>query len=40
LDWSQPGVIAVYAKHGRPIEVTDTPGKALRVPSAIEVVSK
>jgi hypothetical protein len=40
LDWSQPGVIAVYAKHGRPIEVRNTPGKPLRLDSPIEVVSK
>ena len=40
LDWSQPGVIAVYAKHGRSIEVSNTPGKALRVNSPVEVVSK
>lgn len=40
LDWSQPGVIAVYAKHGRPVEVTNTPGKPWRVATAIEVVAK
>jgi hypothetical protein len=40
LDWSQPGVIAVYAKHGRRIQVTNTPGKPLRVDAPIEVVSK
>lgn len=40
LDWSQPGVIAVYAKRGRALEVPNTPGKPLRVDSPIEVVSK
>lgn len=40
LDWSQPGVIAVYAKHGRPLQITGTSGKPMRVDSAIEVVSK
>ena len=40
LDWSQPEVIAVYAKHGRALEVTNTPGKPLRVDGPIEVVSK
>jgi hypothetical protein len=40
LDWSQPGVIAVYAKHGRGIQVTNTPGKPLRVDSPVDVVSK
>jgi hypothetical protein len=40
LDWSQPGVIAVYAKHGRTIQVTNTPGKPLRVDAPVDVVSK
>lgn len=40
LDWSQPGVIAVYAKHGRGIQVTNTPGKPLRLDAPIEVISK
>lgn len=40
LDWSQPGVIAVYAKHGRGIQVTNTPGKPWRVDAPIDVVSK
>ena len=40
LDWSQPGVIAVYAKHGRAIQVTNTPGKPWRVDAPIDVVSK
>lgn len=40
LDWSQPGVIAVYAKHGRSLEVASSPGKPLRLDEPIEVVSK
>lgn len=40
LDWSQPGVIAVYARHGRGIQVTNTPGKPLRVDAPVDVVSK
>ncbi len=40
LDWSQPEVIEVYAKHGRAVEVTNTPGKPLRLDEPIEVVSK
>ncbi|PYQ45592.1 MAG: hypothetical protein DMG99_01330 [Acidobacteria bacterium] len=40
LDWSQPGVIAVYAKHGRTIQVTNTPGKPLRVDAPVDVISK
>jgi uncharacterized surface anchored protein len=40
LDWSQPEVISVYAKHGRAVEVSNTPGKPLRVDSPVDVVSK
>ena len=40
LDWSQPGVIAVYAKHGAAIQVRNTPGQPLRVEAPVEVVSK
>jgi uncharacterized surface anchored protein len=40
LDWSQPEVIAVYARHGRAMEIMNTPGKPLRVDQAIEVVAK
>lgn len=40
LDWSQPEVIAVYAKHGRSVEVPNTPGKPIRVDAPIEVISK
>jgi hypothetical protein len=39
LDWSQPAVIAVYAKHGRAIEVRDS-GKPLNLTEAIRVQSK
>jgi hypothetical protein len=39
LDWSRPEVIAVYARHGRTIEVRNQ-GQPLRVPGAIEVQSK
>lgn len=39
LDWSQPAVIAVYAKHGRAIEVRDS-GKPLSLTEAIGVQSK
>lgn len=40
LDWSQPGVIAVYAKQGRSFEAASSPGKPMRVDAPIEVVSK
>lgn len=40
LDWSKPEVIAVYAKHGRAVQVGETPGKPLRLDAPIEVVSK
>jgi hypothetical protein len=40
LDWSQPGVIAVYAKHGRKIEVGSQPGQPLNIAEPIEVQSK
>ncbi len=40
LDWSQPGVIAAYAKHGRTIEVGSQPGQPLNVAEPIEVQSK
>ena len=39
LDWSQPVVIAAYAKYGRSIEVRDL-GKPLSLTEAIEVQSK
>jgi hypothetical protein len=40
LDWSQPGVIAAYLKHGRKIEVGNQGGGAMNVAEAIEVQSK
>jgi uncharacterized surface anchored protein len=39
LDWSQPVVIAAYAKHGRSIEIRDL-GKPLSLREAIEVQSR
>jgi hypothetical protein len=39
LDWSQPGVIAAYLKHGRRIEVSDH-GGPINVSESIEVQSK
>jgi hypothetical protein len=40
LDWSQPGVIAAYVKHGRPIEVGNQGGRPIDLREAIEVQSK
>ena len=40
LDWSQPGVIAAYANHGRTIEVGNHFGRAVKLPDAVEVQSK
>ena len=40
LDWSQPGVIAVYANRGRPIEVGNHFGHTVKLPEAVEVQSK
>lgn len=39
LDWSQPAVIAVYAKHGRAIEVRDM-GRPVELTDPIAVLSK
>ena len=39
LDWSEPGVIAVYAKHGRAIVVNDA-GTELNLPEPIQVQSR
>jgi protocatechuate 3,4-dioxygenase beta subunit len=39
LDWSQPIVIAAYAKHGRQIEIRDL-GQPLRLTDPIEVQSR
>jgi hypothetical protein len=39
LDWSEPGVIAVYAKHGRAIVVSDA-GAQLNVSEPIQVQSR
>ena len=40
LDWSQPDVIASYAKHGVPLQVVDKANQNLTLPSAIEVQPK
>jgi hypothetical protein len=40
LDWSQPGVISAYLKRGRTIEVGSQPGSTMRLPEAVEVVSR
>jgi hypothetical protein len=40
LDWSQPGVIAAYLKHGRKIEVGNQGGGPVNVAEAIDVQSK
>ncbi|MFZ0319665.1 MAG: carboxypeptidase-like regulatory domain-containing protein [Candidatus Sulfotelmatobacter sp.] len=40
LDWSKPGVIGVYLKGGRKIEVKDQGGAPMNVAEAIEVQSK
>lgn len=39
LDWSQPAIIAAYARHGRAIEVRDT-GKPLDLTEPVTVQSK
>ena len=40
LEWSQPGVIASYLKHGRRIEVGNQGSGAINVAEAIEVQSR
>ena len=40
LDWSQPGVIRAYLKHGRPIEVGNQGGRPIDLREAIEVQAK
>jgi hypothetical protein len=40
LDWSQPGVIRAYVKHGRPIEVGNQGGRPIDLQEAIDVQSK
>jgi hypothetical protein len=40
LDWSQPEIIAAYAKRGVPIVIADEPRQTLTLPSAVEVQSK
>ena len=40
LDWSQPGVIAAYRKHGRTIQIVSQVGQPVNVAEPIEVQSK
>ena len=40
LDWSQPGVIAVYVNRGRSIEVGNHFGRTMKLSEAVEVQSK
>jgi len=40
LDWSQPGVIGAYLKHGRKIQVDNQAGRSMNVAEAVEVKSK
>jgi hypothetical protein len=40
LDWSQPEVIAAYAKHGKKIEVGTHGTQTLKLPEPVEVQSK
>jgi Carboxypeptidase regulatory-like domain len=40
LDWSEPGVIAAYLKRGRPVELTNQPGKPVDLGEPIEVQSR
>lgn len=40
LDWSQPAVIAAYSNRGRTIEVGTQVSRAVRLPQAVDVLSK
>ncbi|MGB8732645.1 MAG: carboxypeptidase-like regulatory domain-containing protein [Candidatus Sulfotelmatobacter sp.] len=40
LDWSQPGVIAAYLKHGRKIVVSNQDGRPANLADPVEVQSK
>jgi len=40
LDWSQPGVIAAYLKHGRTIQIGNQAARPMSVADPIEVQSK
>lgn len=40
LDWSQPEIIAAYAKRGVLLQVSDKPAQDLTLPDAVEVQSK
>ena len=38
LNWSEPGVVAIYARHGRAVEISV--GKPVTLPEPVEVQSK
>jgi hypothetical protein len=40
LNWSQPGVIAAYTKHGRVVQLSNQPGRPVNLGEPIEVQSK
>jgi hypothetical protein len=40
LDWSQPEVIGIYAKHGRAVEVVNQPGRPMTLTEPVELQSK
>jgi hypothetical protein len=40
LDWSQPGVISAYLKHGEPVEVGNQSGRSLNLPAAVDLQPK
>jgi hypothetical protein len=40
LDWSQPGVIAAYVRHGHTIEVGQQAGSTMKLADPVEVLSK
>ena len=40
LDWSQPNVIAAYAKHERAIQVANQNGRAMNIAEPVEVQAK
>jgi hypothetical protein len=40
LDWSQPGALALYLKHGLPLEISDKAGRSMNLAEAVEAQSK
>jgi len=40
LNWSQPGVISAYLKHGEPVEVGNQSGRSLNLPAALDLQPK